>query len=106
MGSGSAPYGKQDIGNPTNVGQRSKSTAGRTVPDGVMERMIDFNPEEETITIPTPQTAGLNTASQVEMIVHQRWAIAILRVKEMITEGAKTVVRFHDPESRLEFAHP
>ena len=25
-----------------------------------MERMIDFNPEEETITIPTPQTAGLN----------------------------------------------
>ena len=29
-------------------------------PDGVMERMIDFNPEEETITIPTPQTAGLN----------------------------------------------
>ena len=24
----------------------------------------------------------------------------------MITEGAKTVVRFHDPESRLEFAHP
>ena len=31
MGSGSAPYGKQDIGNPTNVGQRSKSTAGRTV---------------------------------------------------------------------------
>lgn len=38
-----------------------------------MERMIDFNPEEETITIPTPQTAGLNTASQVEMIVHQRY---------------------------------
>lgn len=68
--------------------------------------MIDFNPEEETITIPTPQTAGLNAASQVEMIVHQRWAIAILRVKEMITEGANTIVRFHDPESRLEFAHP
>ena len=37
-------------------------------PDGVMERMIDFNPEEETITIPTPQTAGLNAASQVEML--------------------------------------
>ena len=24
----------------------------------------------------------------------------------MITEGANTIVRFHDPESRLEFAHP
>ena len=84
----------------------AKAQRAAQFPDGVMERMIDFNPEEETITIPTPQTAGLNTASQVEMIVHQRWAIAILRVKEMITEGAKTVVRFHDPESRLEFAHP
>lgn len=84
----------------------AKAQRAAQFPDGVMERIIDFNPEEETITIPTPQTAGLNTASQVEMIVHQRWAIAILRVKEMITEGAKTVVRFHDPESRLEFAHP
>lgn len=84
----------------------TKAQRAAQFPDGVMERMIDFNPEEETITIPTPQTAGLNAASQVEMIVHQRWAIAILRVKEMITEGANTIVRFHDPESRLEFAHP
>ena len=83
----------------------TKAQRAAQFPDGVMERMIDFNPEEE-ITIPTPQTAGLNAASQVEMIVHQRWAIAILRVKEMITEGANTIVRFHDPESRLEFAHP
>lgn len=67
----------------------AKAQRAAQFPDGVMERMIDFNPEEETITIPTPQTAGLNTASQVEMIVHQRWAIAILRVKEMITEEAK-----------------
>ena len=83
-----------------------KAQRAAQFPDGTMERMIDFNPEEETITIPTPQIAGLNAASQLEMMVHQRWAIAILRVKEMITQGAKTVVRFHQPESRLEFAHP
>lgn len=77
----------------------TKAQRAAQFPDGVMERMIDFNPEEETITIPTPQTAGLNAASQVEMIVHQRWAIAILRVKEMITEGANTIVRFMIPKA-------
>ena len=106
MGSGSARMGNRILETRQMWVNGAKAQRAAQFPDGVMERMIDFNPEEETITIPTPQTAGLNTASQVEMIVHQRWAIAILRVKEMITEGAKTVVRFHDPESRLEFAHP
>lgn len=74
--------------------------------DGVMERMLGFDPKEETITIPTPSVQGLDEASQLEMIVHQRWAIAILRVREMDVRGDSTVVRFHNPESRLEFAHP
>lgn len=61
-------------------------------PDGGMERMIDFNPEEQTITIPasyvnssreSQSITGLQNASQLEMIVHQRWAIAILRVKSI-----------------------
>ena len=74
--------------------------------DGVMERMKDFNAEDETITIPTPKF-DLKSAKQLEMVVHQRWAIAILRVKSMTDDGnGNTVVRFHDPESRLEFAHP
>lgn len=74
--------------------------------DGVMERMINFNPQDETITIPTPAIQGLEKAPQLEMIVHQRWAIAILRVRDMQLMGDSTVVRFHNPESRLEFAHP
>lgn len=73
---------------------------------GVMERMKDFNAADETITIPTPEI-DLKSATQLEMVVHQRWAIAILRVKSMTDDGnGNTVVRFHDPESRLEFAHP
>ena len=49
----------------------------------------------------------LSSASQLEMYVHQRWAIAILRVKSITPDGkGNVVVRFHDPESRLEFAHP
>ena len=40
------------------------------------------------------------------MIVHQRWAIAILRVKSIDVKDGQAVVRFHEPESHLEFAHP
>lgn len=71
-----------------------------------MERMAAFSPEDESITIPTPGT-DLSGARQLEMTVHQRWAIAILRVKEMKDMGnGLTKVWFHQPESRLEFAHP
>ena len=70
-----------------------------------MERMIDFNTTDRTITIPTPPQNVLQTKN-LEMVVHQRWAIAILRVKEMKVEGDKTIVSFMEPESRLEFDHP
>ncbi len=70
-----------------------------------MERMLDFNTTDRTITIPTPPKKVLKTTG-LEMVVHQRWAIAILRVKEMQVQGDRTVVSFMDPESRLEFEHP
>lgn len=74
--------------------------------DGVMERMKGFDTKERTITIPAPGF-DLSNADQLEMTVHQRWAIAILRVKEMRDAGnGMTAVTFHEPESRLEFEHP
>ena len=78
---------------------------GQGLPQEGMERMIDFNTTDRTITIPTPPQEVLNTKN-LEMVVHQRWAIAILRVKEMKVLGDKTVVSFMEPESRLEFEHP
>lgn len=73
---------------------------------GVMERMKAFNTDDESITIPTPKT-DLSRARQLEMTAHQRWAIAILRVKEMKNLGnGLTKVWFHQPESQIEFAHP
>ena len=78
-------------------------------PGGGLERMIDFNPEKQTITIPVSQSVNpkrLQNAGQLEMIVHQRWAIAILRVKSIDAKDGQAVVRFHEPESYLEFAHP
>ncbi len=73
---------------------------------GEMTRMVDFNVKRQTITIPTPKE-NLGDVGQLEMTVHQRWAIAILRVKGMTDLGnGLTEVSFHEPESQLEFAHP
>lgn len=71
-----------------------------------MERMEAFSAADESMTIPTPQV-DLSRAGQLEMLVHQRWAIAILRVRRMEDLGnGLTKVWFHQPESHLEFAHP
>ncbi len=92
------PLKEQDDGLPKNRHDDGLPMKG-------MERMIDFNPANRTITIPTPPQHVLQTKN-LEMVVHQRWAIAILRVKEMKVEGDKTIVSFMEPESRLEFDHP
>ena len=71
-----------------------------------MERMIGFNTTDRTITIPTPQKKILDTKN-LEMVVHQRWAIAILRVKDIrVLNDSVAEVSFMEPESRLEFDHP
>lgn len=73
---------------------------------GELIRMKDFNIADKTITIPTP-TQNLKDAKELEMFVHQRWAVAILRVKAMNNLGnGITEVSFHEPESQLEFSHP
>ena len=87
---------------------RQKHTQVWPVPsqqEVLMERMLDFNPADRTITIPTPPADVLGM-KDLEMVVHQRWAIAILRVKAFDVRGSRTVVSFMEPESRLEFEHP
>ena len=83
-----------------------KAQRASLLTDGEMERMVDFCPQTETITIPTRCVAGIQNAKQLEMLVHQRWATAILRVASMQSKGNETMVRFHQPESQLEFTHP
>ena len=105
------PLKEQDDGLPKNRHDDGLPTKG-------MERMISFNKEKRTITIPTPPDSVLrdfvskNTAKStsrppLEMVVHQRWAIAILRVKDIrVLNDSVTEVSFMEPESRLEFEHP
>ncbi len=75
-----------------------------------LERMLDFNKTACSITIPTPQNLKrLQQEPVLEMLVHQRWAIAILRVKSIEQDKMdkdRTVVKFAEPDSYLEFSHP
>jgi len=72
-----------------------------------MQRMIDFNIKDRTVTIPFPkEITSIEEAPQLEMMVHQRWAVAILRVKDIVRQGDNAVVSFLEPESELEFSHP
>lgn len=70
-----------------------------------MERMISFNKEARTITIPAYDSLWM-PPPHLEMVVHQRWAIAILRVKNICANNDSITVSFMEPESRLEFEHP
>lgn len=90
------------------------------VPADSLLTMVDFRREEREIWIRTSDIAALlheregypPTATlarelhNLEMLVHQRWAMAILRVRDIKIEGEIARVRFCEPESRLEFEHP
>jgi len=74
--------------------------------------MVDFRKKEREIWVPKSSVAPLLDADKaaevrnLEMLVHQRWAIALLRVKDYYVENDVVKFSFHDPESRLEFEHP
>lgn len=77
----------------------------------VMERMLAFDKEQEQIVIPAASLkrygiTDITAADKYEMVVHQRWAIAILRIKDIRLSGDKAIVSFRNPESRWEFSHP
>ena len=81
------------------------------VPLDSMLTMSDFRKDEREICVPRSLVsklleAGRDEVQQLEMIVHQRWAIAILRVRDYQVDGDVVRFTFLDPESRLEFEHP
>lgn len=85
------------------------------VPLDSMLTMLDFDRENREICIPATDFTPFLSSSDgskadpidgLEMLVHQRWALAILRVKDYRVTGDTVRLSFFDPESRLEFEHP
>lgn len=74
--------------------------------DEQMSRIIAVDKQKQEMTIPMPATGLPANAHQMEMVIHQMWAIANLRIKSIRKEGNNDILTFYQPESRVEFEHP
>lgn len=71
-----------------------------------MNRILSWNHQIEQCWIPKPKTAGWEKAAGLEMVIHQWWAIAILRIKSVTVKGDSAQLSFYQPESRIQSEHP
>lgn len=83
----------------------TKAARASNLDDGELDRIISSDTLKQELGIPLP---GFNYSeiAQLELVIHQWWAIANLRVKNIKTDGDKAYVSFYQPESRIEFEHP
>jgi hypothetical protein len=60
----------------------------------------------EILWVPTAAVKSILKAPYAEMVLHEMWCVANLRIKSIEVYGDSAAVRFHNPESRLQFEHP
>lgn len=71
-----------------------------------MHRIVNNDPETETLWVPAKAVKEILHAPYAEMVLHEMWCIANLRIKSIKVQGDSAAVRFHNPESRIQFEHP
>lgn len=74
--------------------------------DDNMNRILSIDKQKQEIWIPIPAGSLPKSPDQMEMVIHQMWAIANLRIKSITANGNKAGLTFYQPESRIEFEHP
>lgn len=96
-------------GDPLNLRQLwvngKKAERASTYHDGELDRIIKSDAEKEEMWIPVPKLP-IQDSKQLEFVIYQWWTIANLRVRSLNIIGDKARLRFHQPESRVEFEHP
>ncbi|GAB4030509.1 L-rhamnose mutarotase [Spirosoma jeollabukense] len=109
--------GKVWVADAPNVGGRpiefrqvwvnsEKAIRAKDTPYPLMNRILSWNKQEQTCWIPAPKFGGLSKATGLEMLIHQWWAIANLRIKQINIQGDSAKLWFHQPESRIQSEHP
>jgi hypothetical protein len=83
-----------------------KATRAKDTPYPLMNRILSWNKQEQTCWIPAPKFGDLSKADGLEMLIHQWWAVANLRVKRIEVQGDSAKLSFHQPESRIQSEHP
>jgi hypothetical protein len=84
-----------------------KATRARDVANfDDMHRIIHIDKEKQILWIPAKAVAKIQSAPNPELILHQMWEIAVLRIKSITIRGDSAGICFHQPESRIQFEHP
>ncbi len=71
-----------------------------------MYRIINNDAKNRILWVPAEAVKKIQKAPYAEMVLHQMWCVANLRIKSIEIQGDSAAVRFHDPESRIQFEHP
>ncbi len=71
-----------------------------------MHRILGNDVENRVLWVPAEAVTKIIGAPYAEMTLHEMWCVAHLRIKSVEIRGDSAAVRFHDPESRIQFEHP
>ena len=71
-----------------------------------MQRILNWNHKDESCWIPKPADFNPLEVAGMEMVIHQWWAIANLRIKSARVQADSVELHFLNPESRIESEHP
>ena len=84
-----------------------KAVRARDVDDfEKMYRIVGNDPQSQILWVPSKAVKSILNAPYAEMVLHEMWCIANLRIKSIDVQGDSAAVRFHNPESKIQFEHP
>ncbi|WP_195407236.1 right-handed parallel beta-helix repeat-containing protein [Bacteroides congonensis] len=90
-----------------------KAVRARDVEDfEKMNRICSVDEKNEILYVPAVamrklvDSKGNLKARYAEMVLHQMWCVANLRIRSVEMQGDSAAIRFHQPESRIQFEHP
>ena len=91
-----------------------KAVRARSVADfEQMERIRTYDKKNQILWIPKTAVASILKGNKIktgndylEMVLHEMWCVANLRIKSLTPVGDSVAVRFHNPESKIQFEHP
>ena len=90
-----------------------KAVRARDVEDfEKMNRICSVDEKNEILYVPAVSirrlidNKGNLKAKYAEMVLHQMWCVANLRIRSVEVHGDSAAIRFHQPESRIQFEHP
>lgn len=71
-----------------------------------MYRIRSVDKKTETLYVPAAAVKKIQNAKHAEMVLHEMWCVANLRIKGVKIQGDSAAVTFHQPESHIHFMHP